>query len=86
MSVVFQATIKVDQEKRTWYIELKDMVDNRVEKCLTFEIFEEKMQELGEDYGGNIDEVKWLKDEDVSPYMMDEVRMKMHEAKTKLED
>lgn len=85
MAVIFEATIKVDETKN-WYIELVDTVDGRVQKCLNMEEFESKMDEFGQDYGGNVDEVKWLKDEDVSPQMMDEVRMKMAEAKAKIED
>ncbi|MDF1882730.1 hypothetical protein JHD49_02135 [Sulfurimonas sp. SAG-AH-194-C21] len=86
MSVVFEATIKVNIDKKNWHIELRDTVDDRMVKCLTFELFEEKLEELGQDYGGNIDEVRWMKDEDVSPHMMDELRMKMAEAKARIEE
>jgi hypothetical protein len=85
MAIIFEATIKVDDNKN-WYIELVDTVDSRVEKCVSIEEFESKMEELGEDYGGNIDEVRWSKDEDVAPHIMDEIRMKMAEAKAKIEE
>ncbi len=85
MAVIFEATIKVD-DNQSWYIELIDTVDSRVEKCVSIEEFEQKMQELGQDYGGNIDEVKWSKDEDVAPHIMDEIRMKMAQAKAKIEE
>ncbi len=86
MGVVFEATIKVDEENKNWYIELRDTVDDRVENCMNFEVFKVKMEELGQDYGGNIDEVKWSKDENVSPHMMDELRMKMAEYQQEQED
>ena len=84
MSVIFEATIKVD-DTQNWYIELKDTVDDRVESCLSIDELELKIEEFGQDYGGHIDEVKWLKDDDVSPQIMDSVRAKMMEQKQNLE-
>jgi len=85
MSVVFEATIRVD-ETDDWYIELKDTVDGRVVHCLTIEELETKVEELGADYGGHVDEVRWIKDESVLPHVMDDVRMKMAEARAKIEE
>jgi len=85
MAVVFEATIRVD-ETENWYIELKDTVDGRIVHCLNVEELEKKVEELGADYGGHVDEVRWIKDEDVLPHIMDDVRMKMAEARAKIEE
>jgi len=85
MAVVFEATIKME-DTDNWYIELKDTVDGRVESCLTVEELEKKVEEFGQDYGGHVDEVKWLKDDDVLPPVMDDVRLKMAEQRTKIEE
>ncbi|MFK5937545.1 MAG: hypothetical protein QM497_04015 [Sulfurimonas sp.] len=85
MAVVFEATIKMD-DTDNWYIELKDTVDGRVESCLSIEELEKKVEEFGLDYGGHVDEVKWLKDDDILPPVMDDVRVKMAEQRVKIED
>ena len=85
MAVVFEATIKMD-DTDGWYIQLKDTVDGRVESCLNIEELEKKIEEFGLDYGGYVDEVKWLKDDDVLPPVMDEIRLKMLEQRTKIEE
>ena len=73
MSVVFNAVIKVDEDLN-WFIELTDTVDGRVHNCMDIDEFSQKVEDFGGDYGGNIDEVKWSKDENVSPQAMDEIR------------
>jgi len=85
MAVIFQATIKMNS-KLEWYIELKDTVDGRVEVCKDIDEFSKKVEELGDDYGGHIDEVKWLKDENVPEQVMDELRVKMAEHRTEIEE
>ncbi len=85
MAVVFEATIKMD-DTDNWYIELKDTVDGLVESCSSVEELEKKVEEFGQDYGGHIDEVKWLKDDDVLPHILDEVRIKMAEQRAKIEE
>ena len=84
MSVIFEALIKVDEELN-WYIELTDTVDGRVHKCLDIEEFSQKVEDYGQDYGGNIDEVKWSKDDNVSPQAMDEIRVLMAEEQEKID-
>lgn len=84
MAVVFEARVK-RAVNNTWYIELIDTVDNRLEMCKNIDVFEEKIELLGQDYGGNIDEVRWLKDDDVSPQMMDDLRMQMSKVKVEVE-
>ena len=85
MSVVFEAIIKVD-EKLDWYIVLKDRVVDRSHNCLDMDEFLQKIEDYGADYGGHIDEVKWSKDENVSPQAMDEIRLLMAKHQQEIED
>ena len=85
MAVVFEATILVDENEK-WYIELKDTVDGRIVHCQNVEELEKKVEELGADYGGHVDEVRWTKAEDVLPHIMDEIRVQMAEARAKIEE
>jgi len=84
MAVVFEARIKMDDLK--WYIELQDMTDGRLTNCIDLDDFSKKVQEFGDDYGGNIDEVKWLKDDDVPEQAMDEIRAKMAVHRASIEE
>ena len=84
MAVVFEATIKVDENDQ-WFIELKDRVDGRVTLCNSMDELEEKIELFGEDYGGHIDEVQWKKDENVPPIVMDEIRVEMAQQREKIE-
>ncbi len=85
MAVVFESTIKID-ELGKWYIELKDTVDDRVEICKDMQEYADKIQELGNDYGGNIDEVKWSKDDDVAQNVMNEIREEMALQQAQIEE
>ena len=85
MSVIFSATIKLDDENK-WFIELKDKADGRREVCFDMDEFETKIEELGSDYGGYVDEVKWFKDDNVPPVVMDEIRVIMAERRAKIEE
>jgi len=85
MSVVFEATIFVDEDEK-WFIELKDTVDGRIVHCHNIEELESKVEELGADYGGHVDEVRWTKADDVLPHIMDEIRAQMAEARAKIEE
>jgi len=85
MSVIFEATIKMD-DSDNWFIELKDILDGRVKKCKDLDEFSKAVEELGDDYGGHVDEVKWLKDDDVPEQAMDEIRVKMAEQRAKIEE
>ena len=83
--VIFEATIKNDNAGG-WFIELKDTEDGRVEICKDLDEFEEKIEMMGDDYGGHIDEVRWLKDDDLHPAAMDEIRALMAEKRAKIEE
>jgi len=85
MSVIFTSTIKMKDEK-TWFIELKDMVDNRVELCYDMAEYAEKVEDLGSDYGGNIDSVNWYKDDNVPVHVMDIIRQEMAKQQADIEE
>ncbi len=88
MAVVFNSTIKLDDNGK-WYIEIKDANDPddiRVDICLDLDEYEKKIEEMGAEYGGHIDEVKWFKDENVLPVVLDEIRAKMAEQRAKIEE
>lgn len=85
MGVIFESLIKID-EAGDWYIELTDTVDGRVEICSDLDIYSSKVEELGSDYGGNIDEVKWSKDENVPPSVMNEIREEMAKQQAAIEE
>jgi hypothetical protein len=85
MAVVFEAKICADGSEK-WYIELKDTEDGRIMLCNSLEELETNIELLGQDYGGHIDEVKWLKEDDVSEIMMDELRVLMAEHREKIEN
>ena len=87
MSVVFESTIKmVDGSREEWYVELRDTVDNRVENCYNLSEYSKKVEELGADYGGNIDEVKWMKDDNVPPHVLDTIRFEMSKLQREIEE
>lgn len=85
MSVVFTSTIKMADDD-TWFIELKDMVDMRVEICRDMDEYAQKVEDLGSDYGGHIDSVNWYKDENVPPYVMDIIRAEMAKHQADIEE
>ena len=85
MSVIFESTVKTGKDGG-WYIELKDTVQEKIEICKDLKEFEQKIQEMGNDYGGRIDEVKWLNQEGLSPAHMQEVRVAMMEYHEKYKD
>ncbi|MEA3331797.1 MAG: hypothetical protein U9Q29_08910 [Campylobacterota bacterium] len=85
MSVIFEAVIKVDEDLN-WFIELTDTVDGRVHNCLDINEFSKQVEEFGNDYGGNIDEVKWSKDDNVPPQAMDEIRGLMAAQQAEIEE
>ena len=84
MAVIFEAKVCAG-EADNWFIELKDTVDGKVMLCNNLEELETNIEALGDDYGGHIDEVKWLKEDDVSEIMMDDLRLKMAEHREKIE-
>jgi len=64
-----------------WYIELFDEQSGKSEVCKSIKELEEKIERMGEEYGGIVDEVEWVKDADVSEQCMNEIRMEMIDYK-----
>lgn len=85
MSLIFESVIKVD-ENNEWFIELTDTSIARVEICKNMDEYKEKFEKLGEDYGGNIDEVKWSQDANVAPQHIDEIRLAMSQLQAEVEE
>jgi hypothetical protein len=88
MAVVFTSTIKIDDTGK-WYIELNDVTDEENQAsviCFDMDEYETKIEEMGAEYGGHIDEVRWLKEENVPPFVLDEIRVIMAERRQKLEE
>jgi hypothetical protein len=88
MAVIFTSTIKLDDSGK-WYIELTDITDKEDQEsivCFDMDEYETKIEEMGAAYGGHIDEVRWLKDENVPPVVLDEIRVIMAERRQKLEE
>lgn len=87
MSVIFESTIKMAPDSREdWYIELKDTISGKTEICKDLQEYSKKVEELGADYGGHVDEVRWIKDESVPLHVMDVVRFEMSKLQRELED
>jgi len=84
MAIVFEAKICVDEDTR-WFIELKDTEDGRIMLCNTLDELETNIEALGDDYGGHVDEVTWLRDENVPEVVMDELRVLMAQHREKIE-
>lgn len=84
MSLVFTSVIKIDDNNR-WFIELSDTSDGRVEICKNMQEYKEKFEKLGEDYGGNVDEVRWSQDANVPAYHIDEIRQEMAKLQVEVE-
>jgi len=88
MAVVFTSTIKIGDDDK-WYIELKDETieeETNIEVCFDLDEYEKKIEEMGAEYGGHIDEVKWAKDDDVPLMIIDEIRLQMAERRAELEE
>ena len=75
MDVIFDATIKMNEQGAGWYIELEDTETTESFNCNDLKEFESKLNELSEKYTGRLDEVRWSKDDDVTPFYLNEVRM-----------
>ena len=85
-AVIFESTIKmVEGSNEEWFIELKDCVDDRVEICNTLAKYSKNVEKLGADYGGNIDEVIWMKDDNVPLPVMDTIRFDMSKLQAEIE-
>ena len=85
MSVIIQSTIKTNPLGR-WYIELRDTTEEESMKiCLDINEYAQKVEEMGEEYGGDI-EVAWQADDNVTQMQIHEVRMQINEYEARIEE
>ena len=60
-----------------WYIELSDtMKEESMEICLDINEYAQKVEKMGEEYGGEV-EVAWSSDDDVTVEQINEVRQQI---------
>jgi hypothetical protein len=76
----------VDGSREDWYIELRDINSGETEICKDLVEYAKKIEELGANYGGNIDEVRWSKADNVGPHIMDVVRFEMSKLQREIEE
>ena len=79
MAVKFISTIK-SNGLGGWFIELVDTLDNRKVNCKNLQEYEDAIEQMGDDYAGDI-EVEWRKDDNVSAANMEEIRLEMAKYK-----
>ena len=85
MSVIFEARIKNRGESpHDWYIELTDTLSNKNEVCNNLEEFSKKIEEFGAEYKGQIDEVKWSKDDNITQDQYSQINSGMRKYQEEL--
>ena len=76
MAVIIESVIKSNPVGR-WYIQLSDTTEEEsMEICLDIHEYARKIEEMGEEYGGDV-EVVWSSDDNVTPQQINEVRMQI---------
>jgi hypothetical protein len=80
MSAKFTANIEEDKNDGGWLIRLTDTMDDRVAICKSLEEFKTRLEELGDDYGGDV-EVSWSKEPDVTDKHFKEIHDGMADYK-----
>jgi len=84
MAVIINSTIKTNPVGR-WYIELNDTTEEgHMEICLDINEYAVKIEEIGAEYGGDI-EVSWSADDGVTDVQINEVRMQMNAYEAEIE-
>lgn len=77
MSVIINSTIKTNP-LGIWYIELNDTTrDGHIEICMDINEYAVKIEEIGAEYGGDID-IVWSAEDNVTPEQINEVRMQIN--------
>jgi hypothetical protein len=83
-AVVFESIIRSNPVGK-WYIELIDTSEeDRREFCLDIDEYAQKIEDMGAEYGGDI-EVVWKADENVTEQQLNEVRMQMAKYQQEME-
>lgn len=76
MAVIIESVIKSNPLGR-WYIALSDTTEeDSLEVCLDIYEYAEKIEKMGEEYGGDV-EVVWSSEDNVTPEQINEVRMQI---------
>jgi len=84
-AVIFESIIKSNPVGR-WYIELRDTSEeDRAEFCLDMDEYAQKIEEMGAEYGGEI-EVHWKADENVTQQQLNEVRIEISRWEQKMQE
>ncbi|WP_373032711.1 hypothetical protein [Sulfurovum sp.] len=82
--VVIESVIKTNPLGR-WYIELSDtMKEESMEICLDIYEYAQKVEMMGEEYGGEI-EVAWSTEDNVTPAQINEVRQQIMAYEAEIE-
>ncbi len=82
--VVIESVIKTNPLGR-WYIELSDtMKEESMEICLDIYEYAQKVEMMGEEYGGEV-EVAWSTEDNVTPAQINEVRQQIMAYEAEIE-
>lgn len=82
--VVIESVIKSNPLGR-WYIELSDtMKEESMEICLDIHEYAQKIEMMGEEYGGEV-EVAWSTEDNVTPAQINEVRQQIMAYEAEIE-
>ena len=82
--VVIESVIKSNPLGR-WYIELSDtMKEESMEICLDINEYAQKIEMMGEEYGGEV-EVSWSTEDNVTPAQINEVRQQIMAYEAEIE-
>ena len=82
--VIIESVIKTNPLGR-WYIELSDtMKEESMEICLDINEYAQKVEMMGEEYGGEV-EVSWSSEDNVSVTQINEVRQQIMAYEAEIE-
>ncbi len=82
--VIIESVIKTNPLGR-WYIELRDtMKEESMEICLDINEYAQKVEMMGEEYGGEV-EVAWSSEDNVSLSQIHEVRQQIMAYEAEIE-
>ena len=82
--VVIESVIKSNPLGR-WYIELSDtMKEESMEICLDIYEYAQKVEMMGEEYGGEV-QVAWSTEDNVTPAQINEVRQQIMAYEAEIE-
>jgi len=82
--VVIESVIKTNPLGR-WYIELSDtMKEESMEICLDIYEYAQKVEMMGEEYGGEV-QVAWSTEDNVTPAQINEVRQQIMAYEAEIE-